>query len=415
LKGLLKAGPAQCVSELFSSAIEEWRMAGAESAELASTDEGLAITQSSGGADGNADPDTPPGVDRGRGSRRRSQWVVQPRGAIRADAADDPGVTRPTGPLSRRVRGWVPLVVVVAVLLLVVGLSVASGAGRRPGAGTPVAAARSTDTGANPGAIVPLTGISSPPSSASSTASPTVSRKPTTSPSTAGAAQAGSTGTAMAQAAAKGSALPQPIGSWRLNSGSGTVAVDTVGHHNGVATNITWVGAAAEFDGKTSDITVPEPVVDTGPGKSFTIAAWVYLWSNSAFATAVSQDGTVNAGFFLEFSAADDRWAFARQALDNTSSTPHRALSAAAPALNTWTPLVGVFDGATNTLLLYVNGQLQGASTDPSPYATHGSLVFGRSIAGGGYGAWFPGLIDDVEVFDKALTNAQIQALGTYE
>jgi hypothetical protein len=62
--------------------------------------------------------------------------------------------------------------------------------------------------------------------------------------------------------------------------------------------------------------------------------------------------------------------------------TPHRALSSAPPTLNTWNPLVG------------------------------GSLVFGRSIAGGGLSAWFPGLIDGVEIFNQASTGAEIRTIS---
>ena len=208
---------------------------------------------------------------------------------------------------------------------------------------------------------------------------------------------------------------PQPIGAWQMNSGTGTTALDAVAHHNGTATNIAWVGAAAEFNGSTSEITVPEQVVGTGPGQSFTIAVWAYLWKDSAFATIVSQDGSVNSGFYLEYSQADNRWAFARVSVDALNPTPHRALSSSPPALNTWTPLVGVFNGATDQLQLYVNGQLQGTATDPTPFASYGDLVFGRSIASRGQGAWFPGLIDDVKIFNQALTAAQIQEVGGYE
>jgi len=207
---------------------------------------------------------------------------------------------------------------------------------------------------------------------------------------------------------------PQPIGSWGLHDGSGTTAVDTAGGHNGSTENTTWVGGAAEFNGSDSEITVPDPVVDTGPGHSFTVAAWVYLGNESGFVTAVSQDGAVNSGFYLEYDKTDDRWAFARQAVDADGSTPYRALSSAPPQVQTWTPLIGVFNGATGQLQIYVNGQPEGTATDPTPFAATGSLVFGRSIASGGLGGWFPGLIDDVAVFDQALTAAQIHALGSY-
>ena len=361
------------------------------------------------------DPDTRPDEDSGRGSLRRSQWLpTQHEGPAKADAADGRATDGAVDRMPRRLRLWVPLATVAVTLLLVTGFAISSGAS--PHSGRPAAAARSTASRSGSGALVPLSDLASASVNPSLTGSPSASASVVPPPPAAASphAASGASAGSAANPASTGSALPQPIGWWPLNDGSGTTAVDKVGHHNGVTTNTNWIGAAADFNGTNSVITVPEPVVDTGPGKSFTIAAWVYLRTASAFSTVVSQDGSVNAGFYLEYSGADNRWAFARQSTDTTSTTPHRALSSAPPALNTWTPLVGVFDGTTDELTLYVNGQLQGAAVDPTPFATHGSLVFGRSIAGGGYGAWLPGTVGDIRVYNTALTNAQIQAIGEY-
>ena len=336
-----------------------------------------------------AGPDKIPDTDRANGSRLPDRWKAPLRSA----------------------RGRVAVIAGAVVLALVASVTIGFAMSRHPGIGASNAAAGSPDTGS---AATPAT----PPIQPSGPFT-LPSYWPTPSPSTSTAASAtahptgGSTGGAVvAKPTRTGSPAPQPIGSWQLADGSGTTAVDSVGHHNGVAANITWVGGAAEFNGTDSEITVPEPVVDTSPGKSFTIAAWVYLWSTNGFVTAVSQDGSDYSGFFLEYSGSDNRWAFARQSVDAQNPTPHRALSSAPPTLNTWTPLVGEFNGATDERQLYVNGQLQGTATDPTPFTATGSLVFGRSIAGGVHSAWFPGLIDHVDIFDQALTGAQIRTLG---
>jgi len=57
--------------------------------------------------------------------------------------------------------------------------------------------------------------------------------------------------------------------------------------------------------------------------------------------TAVSQDGGVNSGFYLQYTEPADRWAFSRAAGDTDNPSVYRALSASAPALSTWTHLVG--------------------------------------------------------------------------
>lgn len=207
---------------------------------------------------------------------------------------------------------------------------------------------------------------------------------------------------------------PQPIGWWALNSASGMTAADNVEYHNGVAENIDWVGGAAGFDGANSQVEVPEPVVDTGPGSSFTVAAWVDLTSDSGFATAVSQDTIVDSGFYLEYDQTDNCWAFTRRGSDTADSPVDRATASGPPALNTWTALIGVFDGTTGQLQIYVNGQLQGVAADATPFASAGDLVIGRSVTGGVDNAYFPGLIGDVQVFNQALTQPEAESLSGY-
>jgi hypothetical protein len=397
-------------------------MPGSEYAKATGSGEGTAGAETAKSAAGpNPDSHTGPtdqGTSPTRGSLRRVQWHAQDRsGTTETDAADRDYTERSGGPLPHTTRQWVVVAAVAAVLVLIAGLATAAATSHGSGSITTTAAAaatRSTHSGAS--ALVPLTSIVSP-SLTSLSASPShspLTGPPTPSPLT-GPPTHSAPNTARTTAAAAGSTQPQPIGWWPLNNGSGTVATDKVGHHNGVTTNTNWIGAAADFNGSNSVITVPEPIVDTGPGKSFTIAAWVYLRTASAWGTIVSQDGSVNSGFRLEYDNADNRWAFTRQGSDSTKSTDHRALSSAPPALNTWTPLVGVFDATSDELLLYVNGQLQGASTDPTPYATHGSLVFGRSMTGGFDLAWIPGTLGDIRVYDTALTNSQIHAIGDYQ
>jgi hypothetical protein len=72
--------------------------------------------------------------------------------------------------------------------------------------------------------------------------------------------------------------------------------------------------------------------------------------------------------------------------------------------LNTWTHVAGVWDGAT--LRLYVNGT-QVRSTPLSGAASQGDqplYVGGNAV----WGEWFQGVIDDVSVWDKALTAAEV-------
>src|SRR5207253_3160554 len=73
--------------------------------------------------------------------------------------------------------------------------------------------------------------------------------------------------------------------------------------------------------------------------------------------------------------------------------------------LNTWTHLASTYDGAT--LRLYVNGTLTGSFAHAgSINTTTGALRIGGNSV---WGEYFNGTIDEVRVYNSALTAAQIQ------
>ncbi|WP_328565116.1 LamG-like jellyroll fold domain-containing protein [Streptomyces coelicoflavus] len=207
---------------------------------------------------------------------------------------------------------------------------------------------------------------------------------------------------------------PVPVSSWKLGSGRQDLGADEQNANPLLLQNVTkgsGHGGSAVFNGRDSQAYTGGPVLDTRAGSSFTVSAWVYLNKTGALYTAVSQDSVNNSSFYLEYSQEEHRWAFARVLTDKIGAKPVRAVSADAPKLNTWTHLVGVFDAASNRVLLYVNGRHEGTTYDPSPYGSNGPLVIGRAKAAGGYTNWWPGQINDVAVYPVALTEAQVKAL----
>jgi hypothetical protein len=211
--------------------------------------------------------------------------------------------------------------------------------------------------------------------------------------------------------------MPQPVGLWRMNERTGTIAHDAMGLHPATASNIQWCAQtygncaslngtdSALLNGTDSDFTTSGPVLNTGPGKSFTVSAWFDMTAipdNGAYETIVSQDGVKYSSFYLQYSGANHRWAFARSV---------RALSASNPAINTWTHLVGVYDASDSQLRLYVNGVLQGTGTDRSPVAANGDLAIGRAKYNGSPTDWFDGAVGKIEIWNVALTTAQVDKI----
>jgi hypothetical protein len=204
------------------------------------------------------------------------------------------------------------------------------------------------------------------------------------------------------------------VGSWPLDHS----ADDLAGAHNGTAHNVSWDGGAGIFSGSSNSfVGTSGPVLDTGSGKSFTVSASVFLVQFPTAPhyadTAVSQDGAKDSAFYLQYVLDDNRWAFSRVATDTTNpATGYRAESSGAPQLNTWTHLVGVYNGGNGQMSLYVNGTLQGTAKDPTPFASNGALAIGRAFYNGTETDGFDGLITEVQVYDVALSASQVSALN---
>ena len=199
-----------------------------------------------------------------------------------------------------------------------------------------------------------------------------------------------------------------PVGSWPLDEGSGTVAHDTSGggHDLALVGAPDWVpgqaGTALAFNGTDQYAQTDGPVLDTVG--NFSVAAWVRLDSTGRFATAVSQDGATTSGFFLQYSAADDRLAF--------STGAGRALSDEPPVTGRWYFLLGVHDANAGTYTLYVDGRPQTTvSHQARGDASSGPLAVGRAFAGGHNADFWPGTVDEVQVWDRTLDAAEVAQL----
>jgi hypothetical protein len=90
----------------------------------------------------------------------------------------------------------------------------------------------------------------------------------------------------------------------------------------------------------------------------------------------------------------------------NTGGSDVAAIGTAALPLNTWTHLAVTF--GAGTLRLYVNGVLAGSRAVSGALRTSADPL---TIGGNGVWAeWFTGLIDEVRIYNRALTQAEIQA-----
>ncbi|MEU9757780.1 LamG domain-containing protein, partial [Streptomyces althioticus] len=201
-------------------------------------------------------------------------------------------------------------------------------------------------------------------------------------------------------------------GHWSLDEGTGTTAEDDGpnGKTLKLTEGVTWTtgvsGSALKFDGQGQFARTDGPVLDTTG--SYTVSAWVTLDALPGnYATAVSQDGRRQASpFYLQYGQG----AFAFSTPDG-----QRARLETRPELGRWYHLVGVRDGATNQITLYVDGTKAATVTGGPNYVGSGPLAVGRAKWNGDDTDFWNGSVDEVHAYDKALTAEEVTALHEAE
>jgi hypothetical protein len=211
-----------------------------------------------------------------------------------------------------------------------------------------------------------------------------------------------------------------PSGHWRLNGlDETTILDDSSSHHDGTVSpsSSDWRtgrhGEALWLNGTASaSVTTGNgPTLDTS--KTFSVAAWARLDRIGGYPTVVSQDGSQASGLHLA-ARPDGKWAFAMYSNDIGDGGPASAAVSTTPIqVGVWTHLVGVYDQGLQQVRLYVNGALAGTASKGPSWRAGGSFAIGRSKNSGQPFGFWPGSIDDVQAYDRALSVEEIQALAT--
>ncbi|WP_433461138.1 LamG-like jellyroll fold domain-containing protein [Micromonospora sp. CA-248212] len=209
---------------------------------------------------------------------------------------------------------------------------------------------------------------------------------------------------------------------WDLDAGSGTAVADSSGSgRNGtMASGVSWgqgndpdnpADRASVFTGGTGQqISVAGTALSNTA--SYTVSAWVRIKDKSVNRTAVSKDGSRTSGLFLNYVAAEDKFAFSRVTSDSDSATPVRAIANSTAVAGKWTHLTGVYDTASAKMKLYVNGVLQSTTAATGGWNAGGAYVIGRAKWAGAASNIWDGEVDDVRVYGKALTDQQVTRLS---
>ncbi|RLG20486.1 hypothetical protein DRN74_05365, partial [Candidatus Micrarchaeota archaeon] len=209
------------------------------------------------------------------------------------------------------------------------------------------------------------------------------------------------------------------IGSWHFNEGSGNLARDSSGAGNDgtlydgntsnddLNTLPRWVdgkfGKALKFDGVDDYVQIS--TLYPYFRERYTVEGWMF----------VSDTGTNDIIWHIDFG---NEWAYFIRSSSNSFSYVHHSYytankhasitTSSSPYHDKWTHFACVFDG--NKIYLYLDGRLIGSDT--AYYITQTtSPVFKWAKGWSPDFQWFDGVIDEVKVYGRALSEEEIKML----
>lgn len=187
---------------------------------------------------------------------------------------------------------------------------------------------------------------------------------------------------------------------WKFDEGTGTVASDSVGGNHGTLVNgPVWtagrVDGALSFDGLDDYVEIPHDA-SLDLVNDYTIELWIYPKSLTTLNPWLLRKGYWGGGVSVYLLGGE--LAFSKHTLI-TISTGY------SPPLYEWTHITIVVD-STNGVDFHVNGKLIHTCGDTRNTLTNSeSFIIGQRQDD----EYFNGLIDEVAIYDRALTEEEIQ------
>ena len=202
------------------------------------------------------------------------------------------------------------------------------------------------------------------------------------------------------------------VAAYAFNEGSGVTAGDLSGNNlSGAINGATWTagkfGGALSFNGVSNLVTVADAnALDLTT--ALTLEAWVYptvAGGGSTWRNVLIKERPGGEVYNLYASVDTDRPSVYVVRAAQTG-TPLDATGTAGLPVNTWTHLAATYNGTT--LLLYVNGiQVGSRAVSGALLTSTGALRIGGNSV---WGEFFQGRIDEVRIYNRALTAAQLLA-----
>jgi hypothetical protein len=196
------------------------------------------------------------------------------------------------------------------------------------------------------------------------------------------------------------------VAAYGFNEGTGATVADVSGNNNnGTISGATWTtqgryGSALSFNGINSVVRIAS-AASLNLASAMTLEAWVKPTApQSGWRTIMQHE--VDA-YFLN--ASNDNGPLLPSGGGTFNGTVAYVSGSTANPVNAWTHVALTYDGAT--LRLYVNDNLAASQPRTGSIQTNSNPLW---IGGNSpYGEYFQGMIDEVRVYNRALSQAEIQ------
>jgi hypothetical protein len=190
---------------------------------------------------------------------------------------------------------------------------------------------------------------------------------------------------------------------WKFDEGSGTAVKDSAGSNDGKIVNAKWVdgkfGKALDFNGEDAYVEIPNAPA-LGLTKALSIEAWVkHRGTDFKQWEAIVCKG--DHAYRLHFSSDD-------QSFDLGLNDGTDVKSGVKPDADKWYFVVATYDGKESKI--YVDGKLAATGDDaPSEVAdTDAAINIGQNSDQ--EGRFFNGVIDEVKIYNRALSADEVAA-----
>ena len=202
-------------------------------------------------------------------------------------------------------------------------------------------------------------------------------------------------------------------------------ATNVIYDYNGTASSTTYVagkfGKAALFN-TNSSIDISGDVISRSSNSSMTWSSWINFTNvhSSSFRALVGSNnggGFTPGAFAINLYGSSNGISCSLERYYNNSqnySTSYATVGLFSYSPNTWYHLALSYDSSSSEATVYINGSKIGSSYSlnytNSSYTSYSALAIGRyATANTGYG--FDGMMDQIRIFDKALSPGEINSL----